>query len=65
MCWSGSDGLIQAPPAVALVVVVGIEFKGASRELACWRFLRNALQIIPPRTSKSPNAAIGVFFESI
>jgi hypothetical protein len=31
-----------------LTVVAGVDAKGASHEFACWRFLRNALQITFP-----------------
>jgi hypothetical protein len=32
------DGKLRATPTVALIVVVGVEVKGTSRESACCRF---------------------------
>jgi len=46
------DRKIKTPTAVALIVFVGVEVKGASHELACWRFFRNVWQINIPRASK-------------
>jgi hypothetical protein len=38
----------KAPPAVALIVVLGVEVKEASLASACWRFFRNAKEINIP-----------------
>jgi hypothetical protein len=40
------DGKIKAPPAVALIVVVGVEVTGASREVACRRFFKSSRKSI-------------------
>jgi hypothetical protein len=48
--WS-KDGKLKATPTVVLIVVVGVEVKGTSRESACRRFLRNANDVNSPSDS--------------
>jgi predicted helicase len=59
------DRKIKARTAVVLIVVVGVGVTGASREFACWRFFRYALQINVPRASKYYNAVFGAFLNRL
>jgi hypothetical protein len=59
------DGKIKARTAVVLIVVVGVGVTGASREFACWRFFRYALQINVSRASKYHNAVFGTFLDRL
>jgi hypothetical protein len=50
------DGKRKARPAGVLIVVVGVEVKGASRKVACWRFSRYAREINVPSASTCSDA---------